>query len=197
MKETQFLELVSEHFVTEVHVQLGPSEKCAETSKVYHSIALKMEEGTVRVVFFTTKKLRNYWYAELLELQGYPSPIDQYKLGKLPLQRGSESTVLHGIHKVINTLVVVKTVEKSELTEDERDKFSPRPCLKSEANTLYRCRHPSVIKCIEFFETDESFSMVTESYEGGDLWTYMTNRNIVTFNENILREIAKRIAEGL
>ena len=39
--------------------------------------------------------------------------------------------------------------------------------------------------------------MVTESCEGGDLWTYMMNRNIVTFNENRLREIVRRIAEGL
>ena len=101
------------------------------------------------------------------------------------------------MHKVIQTLVVVKTVVKSEQQEVVRDKFSPKPCLKSEAAILYRCRHNSIIKCIESFETKESISMVTESCEGGDLWTYMMNRNIVTFNENRLREIVRRIAEGL
>ena len=43
-----------------------------------------------------------------------------------------------------------------------------------EANILAQCRHPNVIKLIEYFSTKKEIYIITEYQEGGDALQYVT-----------------------
>ena len=69
--------------------------------------------------------------------------------------------------------------------------------MRNEALSLYRCKHSSIIKCIEFVETDKSMLLVLEYYKGSDIQRSMERRNIRRIDEVRLRKIARQVAEGL
>ena len=62
--------------------------------------------------------------------------------------------------------------------------------LRREAAALYRCRHPSLIKCIEFHETADIMFMVTEFCAGGDLQSSMEMHGLLALDEDRIHEIA-------
>ena len=70
---------------------------------------------------------------------------------------------------MIGTDVAIKVADK---TSDDSS-IKEWSNLRSEAATLYRCRHPSLVKCIEFHETVDIMFMITEFCAGGDLPSYM------------------------
>ena len=75
--------------------------------------------------------------------------------------------VFYARHKVIDKEVAIKVLDK---TSDDAGS-GPRDWenLRVEAATLYRCKYPSLIKCIEFHETSDIMYLVTEFCAGGDL----------------------------
>ena len=73
------------------------------------------------------------YYFKLLELQGFDSQIDQYKIGKYPLHIGKFCTVMKGKHKVTEEFVAIKIIKKSTLEKSALEKY------KDEAYYLYQC----------------------------------------------------------
>ena len=69
--------------------------------------------------------------------------------------------------------------------------------MRNEASKLYRCKHASIIKCIEFVETDSIMFLVMDYYEGSDIQRSMERRNISRLDEERLQNIAISVAEGL
>ena len=64
-----------------------------------------------------------------------------------------------------------------------------------EANILAQCRHPNIIKLIEYFSTKKEIYIITEYQEGGDALQYVTK--FPKINESRVKSIARDITEGL
>ena len=47
---------------------------------------------------------------------------------------------------------------------------------KREIEVLKLCQHPNIIRLLDVFESPEKIFIVLEYLEGGDLFTYMQNR---------------------
>ena len=77
------------------------------------------------------------------------------------------SQVFYARHKVNDTDVAIKVLDKT--SDDSGSGPKDWINLRKEAATLYRCKHPSLIKCIEFHETADIMYLVTEFCAGGDL----------------------------
>ena len=50
--------LAFSHSIKEVHVQLGPPEKCKTTKRTYYSVALVFESGLLRVIYFPSDEIQ-------------------------------------------------------------------------------------------------------------------------------------------
>lgn len=69
--------------------------------------------------------------------------------------------------------------------------------LRNEAATLYRCKHPSIIRCIEFVDLEDLMFLVMEYKRGSDILKCMERQNLVTLDEERLHSMAVKIAEGI
>ena len=70
---------------------------------------------------------------------------------------------MHAIHKSTGAEVAIKVINKANLGDKGRSQF------RSEADILYRTKHPSIVKVVEVFETEETAYIVMDFYNGGDL----------------------------
>ena len=66
-----------------------------------------------------------------------------------------------------------------------------------EASILAKIKHPLIIKYIEDFETRDAIYLVIEYQAGGDLQMYMEKRNFEVLEEERVKALATKIAQGL
>ena len=50
--------LAFKHSIHDIHVQLGPPEKCKTTNRTYFSVALVFESGLLRVIYFPSIEIQ-------------------------------------------------------------------------------------------------------------------------------------------
>ena len=153
-----------------------------------------LRSGELRLVYFLNNELRATWYSKLLKYQGFAEPIEQYKIKHYNLQRGDITQVFHAKHHLVGTEVAIKVIDKD--TDGDSD-LAHLQNLRVEASTLYRCRHPNIVRCIEFHEADDMMFMVTDFCTGGDLQTYMNKHELEVLSEDRLHAIAVKIGGAL
>ena len=115
IEKTSQLKMMFQHSINEMHVRLGPSEQCNDSKQTFHSVILVLSTGMHRALFFTSKESQNKQFNELLKLQGFKEPLDQYELGSASLQRGEDFTVHLAKHKILGTIAAVKLSKKIKL----------------------------------------------------------------------------------
>ena len=65
----------------------------------------------------------------------------------------------------------------------------------NEVNVLKEMDHPNIIRIFEFYEDEESYHIVTELWEGGELFDYLTELGSVT--ENVAADIMKQLISAI
>lgn len=105
------------------------------------------------------------------------------------LGRGGYSIVKRGTHRFTGNKVAVKIVAKNLLSSAD---FVG---LESECNLLREMNHPHIIKCFETFDEDQSFYIITELVEGGDLFERIISKSIYTEEE--ARDLIKLLLETM
>ena len=107
------------------------------------------------------------------------------------LGSGSYGVVRLATHKTTRKQVAVKIISKTN------GKLKPEdiPGLKFEAELLRGLDHPHIIKCYATFDETDSFYMVTELVEGGDLFDRVIGKK--QYNEKDARDLIKLFLETM
>lgn len=126
-----------------------------------------------------------------IELEGKEpeTRAEWYRIGKM-LGRGAFGKVNLGMHKLTDSLVAIKSINK-EYLEEER---SWRKVAK-EVAILKKINHKNIVRLYETYESQKHFLIVMEICAGGDLLNYVWKRWKLT--EDYAKYFFKQLIEGL
>ena len=113
---------------------------------------------------------------EVIVSQSNKNPSDDYKRLKF-LGEGSYASVYCVENKITGAQRAMKILNKSENYSAEDDKE-----ILNEINILRTLDHPNILKIFEFYSSKESYSLVTELCNGGELFQEIIDNG--PFNEN-------------
>ncbi|OBZ71808.1 Serine/threonine-protein kinase srk1 [Grifola frondosa] len=132
--------------------------------------------------------------------------LEDYKLVD-KMGDGAFSNVYKAIDLRTGQKVAVKVVRKYELSSSQAgDKhlnreFKKKPRVTERSNILKEVQimrginHPSVVKLLLFFESQEHYFLVLELLEGGELFHQIVK--LTYFSENLARHVIVQVAHGI
>ena len=171
------------------HIKQGLSERDPETGMLLFSMKLALTNNRSCYVYFESKAQRGEQINKLLTALGFASQVEQYDIKEEPIHSNSICSVKLAEHKVTGMISAIKIINKEAFYQScEIQKLQ-------EANILAQCRHPNIIKLIEYFSTKKEIYIITEYQEGGDALQYVTK--FPKINESRVKSIARDITEGL
>ena len=113
---------------------------------------------------------------EVIVSQSNKNPSDDYKRVKF-LGEGSYASVYCVENKITGAQRAMKIINKNENYSAEDDKE-----ILNEINILRTLDHPNILKIFEFYSSKESYSLVTELCNLGELFNEIVDNG--PFNEN-------------
>ncbi|XP_068127141.1 serine/threonine-protein kinase SIK1 [Hyperolius riggenbachi] len=97
------------------------------------------------------------------------------------LGKGNFAVVKLARHRVTNTQVAIKIIDKTRLDRTNLEK------IYREVQIMKRLRHPNVIRLYQVMETRDMIYIVTEYAKNGELFDYLTERGRLTEDEARLK----------
>jgi calcium-dependent protein kinase len=88
----------------------------------------------------------------------------EYNLLSPPVGKGAFGEVRRAIHRKTNMTRAIKIIYKEQTEPDEQER------LINEVNVLKGLDHPNIMKVMEFYQDDNHFYIVSEFYNGGELF---------------------------
>ena len=113
---------------------------------------------------------------DVIVSQSNKKPSDDYKRLNY-LGEGSYATVYCVENRITGSKRAMKVISKGDNCNDEDDKE-----ITNEINILRTLDHPNILKIFEFYSSKESYSIVTELCQGGELFQEIIDRG--PFDEN-------------
>ena len=113
---------------------------------------------------------------EVIVSQSNKKPSDDYKRLNY-LGEGSYATVYCVENRITGSKRAMKVISKGDNCNDEDDKE-----ITNEINILRTLDHPNILKIFEFYSSKESYSIVTELCQGGELFQEIIDKG--PFDEN-------------
>ena len=88
------------------------------------------------------------------------------------------SSVFRVQHKLTDEIRAMKIIKKSRVVRvrREEDESKEDEDIKREINVLRSLDHPNILKIFEFYSSKESFSIITEFCDGGDLFQEIVDK---------------------
>ena len=112
----------------------------------------------------------NDWVSVLKKATGYTNLLDIYDI-KQKLGKGKFGLVKLGINKQTKDKVAVKIMNKNKMDTSDLE------LVRTEIEILKICQHPYIIKLFDIFENIDYIYIIMEYCSGGDLFTFLKNRN--------------------
>ena len=120
----------------------------------------------------------------------YPSTnLNFYKIGRV-IGKGAFGKVNLGLHILSGRLVAIKSFNKKDLNNKNREKINFEINLMKKINN-----NNNIVKFLENFETKNYIFIIMENISGGDLLKYIKKRN--KLNEKLTKFIFKKIINGI
>ncbi|OMJ68257.1 hypothetical protein SteCoe_34339 [Stentor coeruleus] len=107
------------------------------------------------------------------------------------LGQGGYGFVRGGISKETGKKVAIKSIKKSTITNDMKEKAK----FFSEVDILIRTDHPNIVKLYEFYEDENYYHLITEYISGGELLDFIIKRN--NLSESSASKFMKQILSGI
>ncbi|KAH8118335.1 Pkinase-domain-containing protein [Phellopilus nigrolimitatus] len=132
--------------------------------------------------------------------------LEKYKLIE-KMGDGAFSNVYKAVDLTTGQKVAVKVVRKYELNSSQdgnkhlNPQFKKRPRVTERANILKEVQimrginHPSVVKLLQFFESEEHYFLILELLEGGELFHQIVK--LTYFSENLARHVILQVANAI
>jgi len=124
-----------------------------------------------------------------LEAKEPETKADWYWIGKM-LGKGAFGKVNLGMHKLTDSLVAIKSINK-EYLEEERS----RRKVAKEVSILKKINHKNIVRLYETYESLKHFLIVMEICSGGDLLNYVWKRRKLT--EDFAKYFFKQLIDAL
>ena len=110
------------------------------------------------------------WVEKLKIATGYTNLLDIYEV-KEKLGNGKFGLIKLGINKKTGQKVAIKIMSKKDMTNQDLE------LVRTEIEILKICQHPNIIELYEVFENASYFYIIMEYCSGGDLFSYLEQRN--------------------
>ena len=135
----------------------------------YYSFSVVYPTKT-RIYYCKDEKEYNEWFEKLKVATGYTNLLDIYEV-KNKLGRGKFGLVKLGIDKKTGQNVAIKIMKKSTMDSSDLE------LVRTEIEILKICQHPNIIRLYNVFENADYMYIIMEYCSGGDLFSYLENRN--------------------
>mmetsp|Transcript_12274 Transcript_12274/g.21903 ORF Transcript_12274/g.21903 Transcript_12274/m.21903 type:complete len:343 (+) Transcript_12274:391-1419(+) len=112
----------------------------------------------------------------------------RFKFGKV-LGRGNFSIVRQAEDVVTGQEVAVKCMSKRALEDEDKE------AIKREVEILQGLEHPNIIKLYGMYEDKDTFYVVTELLQGGELFDRIVDKEF--YSEQMAAKVVKTIAQAL
>ena len=123
-----------------------------------------------RIYYCKDEKEYNEWFDKLKVATGYTNLLDIYEV-KNKLGKGKFGLVKLGIDKKTGQKVAIKIMKKSNMDSSDLE------LVRTEIEILKICQHPNIIRLYNVFENADYMYIIMEYCSGGDLFSYLENRN--------------------
>ena len=135
----------------------------------YYSFSVVYPTKT-RIYYCKNEKEYNEWFEKLKVATGYTNLLDIYEV-KNKLGSGKFGLVKLGIDKKTGQKVAIKIMKKSSMDSSDLE------LVRTEIEILKICQHPNIIRLYNVFENADYLYIIMEYCSGGDLFSYLENRN--------------------
>ena len=135
----------------------------------YYSFSVVYPTKT-RIYYCKDEKEYKEWFEKLKVATGYTNLLDIYEV-KNKLGSGKFGLVKLGIDKKTGQKVAIKIMKKSSMDSSDLE------LVRTEIEILKICQHPNIIRLYNVFENADYMYIIMEYCSGGDLFSYLENRN--------------------
>ena len=135
----------------------------------YYSFSVVYPTKT-RIYYCKNEKEYNEWIEKLKIATGYTNLLDIYEV-KNKLGSGKFGLVKLGIDKKTGQKVAIKIMKKSSMDSSDLE------LVRTEIEILKICQHPNIIRLYNVFENPDYLYIIMEYCSGGDLFSFLENRN--------------------
>ena len=122
-----------------------------------------------RRYFVKNKNEYEQWLINLKKASGYSDLSDLYEI-KEKIGNGKCGVVKKGINKVTGEEVAIKIMSKNDMSTFDLEQ------VKNEVEILKIANHPNIIKLHKVFESVDYIYIIMEYCAGGDLFSYLEQR---------------------
>ena len=157
--------------------------------KNYYTINITFENNFVKKLYFLNENICKSFSSSLKNVIKDYNFNDYYDLMNT-VGEGHFGKVNKCKNKKTGDIFAVKIINKAKIKPKDID------LIRQEKNYLNLIKHENIIKLIDFFEDKQNIYLVTEFYEGGDLLTFIEQKQ-KTYQEitekncaRIIRKIA-------
>ena len=126
---------------------------------------------------------------EVIVSQSNKKPSDDYKRLNF-LGEGSYAAVYCVENRITGSKRAMKVISKNENCSEDDDRE-----ILNEINILRTLDHPNILKIFEFYSSKESYSIVTELCQGGELFQEIIDRG--PFNETYAAYVMLQILSAI
>ena len=155
---------------------MGGKNSKTKNNKTLQEIGKKANMESDSLEYSNTLNFNINLTNEVIVSQSNKKPSDDYKRLNY-LGEGSYATVYCVENRITGSKRAMKVISKGDNCNEEDDKE-----IKNEIDILRTLDHPNILKIFEFYSSKESYSIVTELCQGGELFQEIIDRG--PFNEN-------------
>ena len=123
-----------------------------------------------RIYYCNNENEYKGWIENLKKATGFTNLLDIYDV-KQKLGNGKFGLVKLGVNKQTKEKVAIKIMNKSKMDSSDID------LMRTEIEILKICQHPNIIRLYDIFENIDYIYIIMEYCPGGDLFSYLENRN--------------------
>ena len=155
---------------------MGGKSSKTENNKTLQEIGKKANMESDSLEYSNTLNFNINLTNDVIVSQSNKKPSDDYKRLNY-LGEGSYATVYCVENRITGSKRAMKVISKGDNCNEEDDKE-----ITNEISILRTLDHPNILKIFEFYSSKESYSIVTELCQGGELFQEIIDRG--PFNEN-------------
>ena len=155
---------------------MGGKNSKENKNKTLQEIGTKANKESNSLEYSNTLNFNINLTNEVIVSRSNKKPSDDYKRLNY-LGEGSYATVYCVENRITGSKRAMKVISKGDNCSAEDDKE-----INNEIEILRTLDHPNILKIFEFYSSKESYSIVTELCQGGELFQEIVERG--PFNEN-------------
>lgn len=150
-------------------VYLKENEPITMNNCLFYSFSI-IYPKQVRNYYLNEKSEFNNWMKELRKAIDTTPLTESYEVRET-LGKGKFGLVKLGIHKETKRKVAIKIINKQNMGNQDLE------LVKTEIDILKISQHPNIIKLYDIFENQDTIFIIMEHCAGGDLFSYIEQRN--------------------